>query len=92
VAIESERVLALQAIDGFWIDVAVSGHVQERSVIAHDHRALRVAEPEGVHCDGIEDRLRVCGRATDDPEDLGRRGLPLRRLRLALQRLRQAPL
>jgi len=84
VAIGSLRVLAPQAFDGFWIDVVVSDHVEERAVVAHDHRARGVAEPEGVHRDGIEDRLRVCGRATDDPKDLGRRGPLLQRLRQAL--------
>src|SRR5262249_9667239 len=71
-SIGSDRTQSLQTGDGLGIDVAVSGDLQEPAVVAHYDHALGVAEPEGVRCNGIKDRLRVCGRAADDPQDLGR--------------------
>ena len=59
ISIGSPRIVALQGVDALTVDIVVSCQVQAFAVIADDHRAIGVTEPEGVHSDGVEDRLGV---------------------------------
>ena len=47
---------------------------------ARDGRGMASRQPLGAFSDGLEHRLHVGGRAGDDPQDFGGRGLPLQRL------------
>ena len=58
------------------------------------HHVIDPTNPRGALDDGVEDRLHVRGRAADDAEHLGRRGLMLQRLaqfRVALLDLLEQP-
>ena len=51
------------------------------------HHVINPTNPRGALDDGVEDRLHIRGRAADDAEHLGRRGLMLQCLIFPLHRL-----
>ena len=76
---------------------AIGHHAEHPSVRLENRGILGVTEARSVLRDRVQDRLDIGRRLTDHPQDLGRRGLllvglcfSLLRLRLPLQRLRQA--
>ena len=79
VAIRRLRKRACEARDGLGVHVLVRGHVHALTVVAEDHRAPGLAEPQGMASDGVEDRLLVARRRRDQPQDLGGGGLLLPR-------------
>src|SRR5262245_44631963 len=55
--------------------VCLADEVDQCSIEPEDRTLSRVTQPLGSLRDRLEDRLKVCWRARDDPEDLARRGL-----------------
>src|SRR5262249_33153054 len=55
----------------------VGDKVEQLAVEPEDRGELRLAKPYGALRDGVEHRLDIGRGATDDPQDLGRRGLLL---------------
>jgi hypothetical protein len=64
--------------------------MDESAVEREDRTQLGVAEAKGPRCHRLEYPLGIGGRARDHAQDLGSRSPPRQRLRLAVQRLRQA--
>src|SRR5262245_36830790 len=62
------------------------GNMQKFTIEPSDKALCAFAQAHRALGDSVEDRLGVCGRARDDPQNLGRGRLLLLSLRLALYR------
>ncbi|MBA7467262.1 hypothetical protein ES707_02476 [subsurface metagenome] len=56
------------------------GELDHAIDVAEHRRGEPAEQPLGTGCDGIEDGLHIRWRTGDNPQYLGRRGLPLQRL------------
>src|SRR5215470_13486768 len=74
------RISLFQRSEPLGIDVVLRCKVQELSIETNDQAIDRVAQPRRICSDGIEHRLDVGWRATEDPQNLARRRLLIKRL------------
>src|SRR5688572_20322854 len=58
----------------------MSPHNQTVILTKSQHQVIYPANPRSAFNDGIEHRLHICRRTTDDAQHFGRRGLMLQRL------------
>src|SRR5262245_38599654 len=68
----ASRIDTLQRIEGFGSVVVVSNHMEQFSVEFIKCAQQRTAQPHSTLDDGVENRLEVCRRTTDDIEHFAR--------------------
>ena len=90
----SYRVAAYdRALEARVVVCAAGGrHVKAPFVFFENHDVICLAKARGVLGDRVEDRLDVRRRARYNPQDLGRRGLLLQRLRHLCVGRRERPI